>query len=235
MPNRHLKLLRFTALAAALALAACGRGSDEGNLAAVDAQGGNEADPALTSALEDQIAVDPQLAQQSNRNAVRPPETPTQAQYPAQGGGAAAPAGAAAAGGAAGPAATPASAAAGGGTGLAGNACLSGAGFSYDLGWAQRLSPTFPVYPGGKVTDAAGNDRNGCSARVVTFTSGHHFQRLLDWYNTQAVRAGYSSEHQIRDGDHILAGTNPRSGGAYYLIVTPRQNGSEVALIANGA
>jgi hypothetical protein len=231
MPNRHLKLLRFTALAAALALAACGRGGDEGNLAALGGQAGNDADPALTSALEDQIAVDPQLAQQSNRNAVRPPETPTQAQYPASQGGAAAPAGAPGR-----PAATPAAApAGGGGAGLAGNACLSGAGFSYGLGWAQRLSPTFPVYPGGKVTDAAGNDQNGCSARVVTFTSGHHFQRLLDWYNTQAVRAGFSSEHQIRDGDHILAGTNARSGGAYYLIVTPRQNGSEVALIANGA
>ena len=43
---------------------------------------GKDADPALTSTLEDQILVDPALAQQSNNNTVRPSETPTQAQYP---------------------------------------------------------------------------------------------------------------------------------------------------------
>jgi hypothetical protein len=251
MPNRPSKLLALTALSAALTLAACSRGQEEGNLAALDNQltTSNDADPALTSALQDQIAVDPQLAQQSNRNAVRPPETPTQAQYPTgqSGGGAPAQAGTGAPatagspgnGGAGGnggarPAVTPAGAPAGGGANLAGNACLTGAGFSYNMAWAQRLSPTFPVYPGGRVTDAAGNDQNGCSARVVTFVTGDNPQRVLDWYNTQAVRAGYTSEHQLREGDHILAGANQR-GAAYYLIVTPRQRGAEVALIANGA
>jgi hypothetical protein len=112
-------------------------------------------------------------------------------------------------------------------------ACLSGAGFTYNPAWSQRLSPTFPIYPGGKLTEAAGNNQNGCRARVVTFTTGDNFQRVLDWYNTQAVRAGYSSEHQVREGDHILAGANAGDGGAYYLIVTPRTNGAEVALIAN--
>ena len=84
MPNRLSNLLRCTALAVALALAACGADQDAGNLASLDnSLVGNDADPALTSALQDQIAVDPNLVNQSNRNAVRPPETPTQAQYPA--------------------------------------------------------------------------------------------------------------------------------------------------------
>jgi hypothetical protein len=232
MPNRAFQLLRFTALAGALALAACSRGGDEGNLASLDKElAGNDVDPALTSALADQISVDPTLANQSNRNAVRPPETPTQAPYPVT------PAGGATGG------AAPAKAGgdtgrqhdqlAGAARGEGGAACGSRVPFNYDLGWAGRLSPVFPVYPGAKITEAAGNDQGDCRVRVVTFTTSVGFQPLLDWYHTRAVRAGYSSEHQMRGGDHILAGTNESDGGAFYLIVTPGRNGSEVALIAN--
>ena len=226
MPNRTYRLLRFTALAAALALAACGRG-DEGNLASLDNQlAGNDVDPALTSALEDQIAVDPELAQQSNKNAVRPPETPTQAPYPQQGGGtlrAPEPGQKAAA--------QPAALASGG----PGGGCTDANRFDYNQAWAQKMPAAFPVYPGAKVTDAAANQQSGCSARVVTFTTGDNYQRVLDWYHTQAVRSGYTSEHQVREGDHILAGANEGKGAAFYLIATPKQNGSEVALIVNGA
>jgi hypothetical protein len=215
MTDRAFPLLRLTALAAALALAACNRTGDEENLADL----GNDADPALTSALNDQILVDDNLAAQSNRNAARPSSTPTQSQYPARDSGASAPAGAT----------TVAAAALGQGKG-----CSSGANFDYNLAWAKRLAPTFPVYPGGKVTEAAANNGKGCSLRVVSFTSGENWQRILDWYHTRAVRAGYSSEHQLRDGDHVLAGANERDkGGAFYLIVTPKSYGSEVSLIAN--
>ena len=75
--------LRPAILIAVMMLAACGSASDETELASLDNQiVGNDADPALTSALEDQILVDPTLSQQSNRNAVRPPESPVQAPYP---------------------------------------------------------------------------------------------------------------------------------------------------------
>lgn len=208
MPNRFM-LLRFSAIAAALALAACSTDAEE----SAQNQAGNDADPALTSALEDQILVDPGLAQQSNQNAVRTTETPSQAQYPAQGSG---------------------SPAAGAETALArGDAsCTAESQFDYGNGWVQRLPDAFPVIPGAKVTEAAGNDKGGCRARVVTFTTGHDWQRVLDWYHTRAVRAGYSSEQQVRDGDRILAGT-ANHGGAYFLIVTPKQQGAEVALIVN--
>jgi hypothetical protein len=89
------------------------------------------------------------------------------------------------------------------------------------------------VLPGAKITEAAANNEGVCKVRVVTFTSGADYQRVLDWYNTKAVQAGYTSEHQIRDGDHILAGTKDSENGAYYLIVTPKGRGSEVALITN--
>jgi hypothetical protein len=211
MTDRAFPLLRLTALAAVLALAACNRGGGENNLSEL----GNDADPAVTSALNDQILVDANLANQSNRNAARPAPTPAGAPYPASDA-----AGSAAVKGA--------SAALGQGTG-----CSDARRFDYNLAWAKRLAPNFPVYPGGRVTEAAANNSSGCSTRVVTFATADDWQRVLDWYHTKAVRAGYSSEHQVRDGDHILAGGNERDKGAFYLIVTPKPKGSEVALIAN--
>src|SRR5215213_10274196 len=178
MRDRAFPPLRATALAAALALAACNNGGGkEENLADL----GNDADPALTSALNDQILVDDNLAAQSNRNAARPSSTPAQAQYPTR------------------------DAAAGAATAAAqlgqGKGCSDAKRFDYNMSWAKRLAPNFQVYPGGKVTEAAANNSSGCSTRVVTFTTGENWQRILDWYHTRAVRAGYSSEHQLRDGD----------------------------------
>ena len=213
MTDRALTLLRLTALGAALALAACNRGGGEDNLADL----ANDADPAVTSALNDQILVDENLAAQSNRNAARPSPTPAGAPYPAPDASPSAP----------GKGANPPAALAGP------KGCSDPRRFDYNMAWANRLAPNFPVYPGGKVTEAAANNSGGCSTRVVTFATADNWQRVLDWYHTRAVGAGYSSEHQIRDGDHILAGGNDRDKGAFYLIVTPRPKGSEVALIAN--
>jgi hypothetical protein len=202
-------------LAAAAALAGCGRGDggEGNNLAALDNQlVGNDVDPALTSALADQIAVDPQLANQSNRNAVKTPPTPTQAQYPAPAPGQ--------------PATTPVAAPAGPG------GCALDGPFQTAAGWADRLPPAFPVYPGGKVTDAAGYDRGACRMRAVTFTAAADWRHVVDWYGAQAARAGYSADQQLRGEDHVVAGT--KGDDAYYLIVTPKGAASEVALIANG-
>lgn len=213
MTDRVLPLLRLTALGAALTLAACNRGGGEENLADL----GNNADAAVTSALNDQILVDENLATQSNKNAARPSPTPAGASYPAPEASPAAPGK---------PAGPPAALAESSG-------CSDAKRFDYNMAWAGKLSPNFPVYPNGKVTEAAANNSGGCSTRVVTFTTGDDWQRVLDWYHTRAVRAGFSSEHQVRQGDHILAGSNEGDKGAYYLIVTPKSKGSEVALIAN--
>lgn len=213
MTDRAFPLLRLTALGAALALAACNRGGGENNLADL----ANDADPAVTSALNDQILVDENLAAQSNRNAARPSPAPAGAPYPAPEASPSAP----------GKASSPPAALAGA------KGCSDARRFDYNMAWANRLGPNFPVYPGGKVTEAAANNSGGCSTRVVTFATADNWQRVLDWYHTKAVGAGYSSEHQIRDGDHILAGANERDKGAFYLIVTPKPKGAEVALIAN--
>jgi hypothetical protein len=224
MSNAQTRMARWTILPALLALTACAGDGDDaaGNQA-------NETDPALTSALEDQIAVDPQLSQQSNRNAVRPPETPSQAQYPTGGPAVQAPQARPASAETRAQHAQVSTAASGGG----GTACPGGAQYDYNPAWAGRLSPTFPVYPGGKITEAAGANQGDCRVRVVTFTTAEPYQRVLDYYHTQEVRAGYSSEHQLRESDHVLAGTRESDGGAFYVIVTPARTGAEVALIAN--
>ena len=192
-----------------LTLGAC-QGADE---AAKPDSRSNDADPAMTSALEDQILVDPALTQQSNKNAVRPAETPMQAQYPTEATGAAEQARLSL---------------------MNGNGAGCGNGpFNYDMTWAKRLPAELTLYPGARVTEAAGNNERGCSMRVVTFASADASARILDFYRGRALNAGYSAEQQRREGDHVLAGTNPRNGGHYYLIVTPKPAGSEVALIAN--
>ena len=219
MPHR----LRFTVLASLLVLAACA-GAPQNNLAALDNElMGNAQDPALTSALEDQILVDPNLVGQSQPNSARPAEAPIQAQYPE----------------AADP--TRPGAVAGGArvqqasgtSGAVQGVSSCGANYQYGPEWANRLPAAFPAYPGGRVTEAAGHNDGGCRMRVVTFTTGDPYGRVLEHYRSLAARAGFTAEHQRRGADHVLGGTNQSTDGAFYLIVTPVQGGSEVALIAN--
>ena len=201
--------LRSAALASLFALAACG-GSGDNNLAALDNELlANGADPALTSALEDQILVDPNLVQQAHPNAVRPPESPVQAQYPA---GSAAEGARRAVSGPGNDARV---------SFVAGEPTACGARFDYGAQWVGRLPAEFPLYPGARVTEAAGNNTGDPSDRVL----GH--------YHALAARAGYSAEQQQRGGDRVLGGVNSRTDGAYYLIVTPAESGSDVALIVN--
>ncbi len=216
MPSRPVMLFRLTAFAAALALAACGE-----RTVANDGAAARDADPALTSALEDQVLSDPNLSQQANRLSVRPPELPTRAEYPPEDSG---PAGR--------PAGRRASLDHPGAPQARGN-CGVAAEFRYGMEWAQRLPAAFPPYPGGRVTEAAGQDSGECRVRVVTFRTADPYQRVIDWYHQRAVQAGFSAEQQPRGRDHVLGGVNQGTNGAYYLIVTPIESGSEVALIVN--
>jgi hypothetical protein len=217
MPGRAATRRAF-ALAGFALLAACGRQDDGNNLAAIDnILIANGADPAVTRALEDQIMVDSNLNQQSHPNTVRPPETPTEAQYPPAG----------QSGGSSGATASASRAAAV----AAPSASACGAAFDYGAEWAGRMPAEFPAYPGGRVTEAAGNDHGDCRMRVVTFTTADPANRVLEHYRSLASRGGYSAEQQARGADQVLGGTNGER--AYYLIVTPASAGSEVALIVN--
>jgi hypothetical protein len=218
---------RLLTLAAALAVGACSSGGDNALAEMDNALLANGVDPALTSALEDQILVDPNLVQQANPNTVRPPEAPVQAQYPAGSARAEAAlasmqsAGAATDGGRqARPSATA-------------GPCGTSLPFDHGAQWARRLPAEFPLYPGGQVTEAAGSDQGRCRMRVVTFSTADPYPRVLQYYRSLAAQAGFSAEHQKRGQDHVLGGVKESNDGAYYLIVTPKAQGSEVALIAN--
>jgi hypothetical protein len=216
MSNRISTLVRCTFIGAALTLAACQRSETEQRASLANEITGNQADPALTSALEDPILTDPALSQQSNRNAVRPSNEPVQAQYPT----------------------ASVETTSAGHREMAkmanGEGKICGAPLQNDMAWSRRLPPAFPLLPGARVTDAAGNNVGACRGRVIAFTSNAAPERVIDWYRERAARAGYSAEHQRQQNDYILAGANGGSGGAYYLIVTPRdRGGSQIALIAN--
>lgn len=252
---------RGAMVALALAVAACGQreGADR-NLDALDNElvesgsgSANTRDPAMMAALQDQIMVDPALAQQSNTDTVRPPAQPYSGAVPAD--DVARP-----------PASAPMSThgiatsdavkpdpapQAGGCPGCAAKkqsltlgalvsrqpdrrtAACAGA-MRYSARWAERLPADLPLYPGARVSEAAGADSATCRVRAVSFSTDASPQTVLDWYYARATGAGYSAEHQADGAEHMLGGTRGGDGGAYAVILTARHGGgTEVDLLAN--
>jgi predicted small lipoprotein YifL len=216
-------------LALVLALSACGKKEDKGD---------NVIDPAAANALEDQIMVDPNLVGPANRFG-RTGTTGSEAPIPAPGTG--------------GPAVQPGklmrapapTTASGTGSitlgerasdqaarGQASAACEKN--FHYSASWAALLPEAFPLYPDAQVMEAAGNNTPPCRMRLVSFVSKAPLQTLIDFYYTQAVRNGFTSEHQLADGEHILAGTREKDDGVYYLSLNARKGGgTDVDMIVN--
>ncbi len=226
-------------LALLLALAACSRSeSQPQDIDALDrelteASRGNGTDPAIATALHDQIMVDPTLARQSNANAVKPPPRPDSGAVPADppltdpvatAGLRHAPAPAGACADCKTPALTLGA--------LAARQHPACAAVSYSFGWANRLPAALPLYPGAQVREAAGTDAGGCALRFVSFASGAAPAKLIDWYFTRATIAGYSAEQRADGPTRLLGGT--RGVAAYVLYVSPRDGGgTDVDLIAN--
>jgi hypothetical protein len=235
----------ISALALMLGLAACNKKPADKDVAKMDSElvgNATEADPALTNALQDQIMVDPNLTQQANDHSARPADNRRQAPIPPGTTIANAPAVSAPKGALRAPAPTPASTSSRMTLGelAKSQATLSRRGpgcdhnVQYSAAWANRLPSAIPLYPDARVNEAAGSDTAACRLRVVSFASAAQLQTLIDWYYTVAIRAGYSSEHQQKDGQHILAGAREKDGGAYYIYFTRRPGGgTDVDLIAN--
>ncbi|WP_298398870.1 hypothetical protein [Sphingobium sp.] len=235
-------------LSLVLALAACGKGDKEANLAALDAQlTNNVADPALKGALADPIVVDPQLVGQSNRNAVRPADKPANGALPALTGDAGAaqaqavklaggkllPAPAASAGEAMASAATLGAVAREQASRRGGNGNCAKK-LNYGMEWAQRLPEPFALYPGAQLTEAAGTQADGCTLRAASFVTPVPRQGVMDYYYTIARRAGYDGEHRILGGDHVLGGTRGADGSAYFILFTDAPGGkTSVDIIAD--
>jgi hypothetical protein len=233
----------------ALPLAACGSQDKDSSLAALDAQLTNNAvDPALKSALGDQIVVDPNLVDQSNKTAVRPADQPADAALPVLTGDA-------------GKAAAEAARLAGGKL-LSAPAPTEGAAMESDVtlgalareqsqrgggnagcskklvyanGWADRLPEPFTLYPGAALMEAAGADQGGCTLRAASFTTPVPKAQVIDYYFTQAKRAGFNAEHRILGGDNVLGGARSSDGNAYFIVFADAGGGkTSVDIIADG-
>ncbi len=242
-----LRPLTWT-LFAALVLSGCGKTpEEEAALAALDnsltqANGASSAsDPALQSALKDQIMVDPALVQQANADTLRPPAQPESGAVPPDDIAAAArkPSGPEALRSAPPPSGECRQCAAARRTltlgalaqaqGRQGKCATS---VAYSTSWANRLPREVPLYPDARVAEAAGADGDGCALRVVSFASAAPMQRLLDWYYTKTTNAGFSAERGADGAEHILAGT--KKGAAFMIIFRNRKGGgTDVDLMAD--
>lgn len=104
----------------------------------------------------------------------------------------------------------------------------------YGAGWANRMPPEFPVYPKGRVKEAAGVDGGICDIRVVSFTTSAGRQSVADYYYTRARRSGFTADYEIRDGEHVLGGIRDNDGGAYVITLTALGGGgTAVDIVAN--
>ena len=233
-----------SALLLPLALAACNRSStDQQDLNSLDAELTNGAvrDPAVAESLGSQIMVDPRLAQSSNTDAVRPPPRPDSGAVPPEGPLNADPVDAKTLQRAPAPSNDcPECKTANGALTLGAlaerqktpdaGACARQIGYS--AGWANRLPADLPLYPGARLTEAAGADRDGCRLRVVSFASAAPMQKMLDYYFTKARTAGYSAGHSTEGKPHVLGGV--RGNDAYVVYVTARAGGgSDVDMVSN--
>lgn len=238
-----------------LALGACAQANDaDSNLDLLDAEladgnsTGNGRDPAMMSALQDQIMVDPALAAQANYDAIRPPGQPYSTQVPPDMVAGAAPPGAdmsssetlkPAPAPVGGKGCTQCDAARealtlGGLVERQSNRAARGcaASISYSTRWALRLPPSVPLYPDARVSEAAGSETGPCALRVVSFATAAPVQRVLDWYYTRVSKAGFSAEHEAEGDEHVLAGT--QGDAAYAVFATARADGgTDVDLVAN--
>ncbi|MBW4331522.1 hypothetical protein KY084_11650 [Stakelama sp. CBK3Z-3] len=246
--RRFGKAARAALIAVPMILAGCSGGDDDSALDNLDSDlvdTANSTDPAVTGALQDQIMVDPTLADQRNGNAVRPPGKPYSGALPDSG----------VAGRASGdagklmqaPAPTPAKdcpacKASGNSVTLGalaqqqGNGRVAGcaADIRYSTRWAARMPTDMPLYPGAKVIEAAGTDKDACRLRIVNFQTSTPLDTMVNWYYTRARRAGFTAEHQIDGTEHILGGTRARDDGAYVLWLRPRDGGgTDIDIVTN--
>lgn len=107
----------------------------------------------------------------------------------------------------------------------------NGCDFKNDFAWAARLPTAVALYPGAKVSEAAGSDAAGCRRRIVSFTAAAAPAQILEHYRARVTAAGYSVEHLVEGGADVLGGT--RGEAAYYLTVRPAPGGSAVDLVVN--
>lgn len=206
-----------------LALAACG-GNNDAALNDLDARlGKNDADPALTVPLQDQIMVDPALSQQANEDAVRPAERPVQTPIPPGEGG---PSGG-----------NPAQTLGALASEQARIAKDRFAGCSLDVAysaqWAARLPGDLPLYPKARVVEAAGSNSGNCALRAVTAIAPAAPDAVAKHYSDIASRSGFRANTTTEDGNMMVSGWRPSDGAAFYVTIRADAGGTATDFVSN--
>jgi hypothetical protein len=226
----QVRILPLAQLLACALLVACGAdqvGKDDQN-----------GDPAIESALEEQLLIDPDLIDQNLAgSAIDVPLPDRSLPQPELGDRALSAAREAAFGELGGsesivPAPAPVANSEGYRAAAAvPRACMGNVGFS--ARWAAQMPPAMPVFPLGAVQQAAGSDHHGCSLRLARFITPVPVAEVLDYYHTRARLAEMSGTHAQADGTDILWGA--RQSARYVLYVRPyADGGSEVDLLTIG-
>lgn len=237
--------------AMALMLSACGVSND------ADEETDAARDPAVAGALEDELLVDPDLAESSNQNNALDPQGANSGAVPVTAADAkAAKEAAIAALGSKGILSAPEPKRATAedckgcednrsGVTLGAKAQMQRGGKSaagacdatlvYDAKWAARMPKEFAVYPKANVKEAAGVENGKCDLRAVSFTSAASIKDVVDYYFTKAKRGKYSAEYLVRDdGDHMLGGVRKADDAAYVIFLRKLRGGAtEVDIVAS--
>ncbi|MEO1044409.1 MAG: hypothetical protein AAFX04_03095 [Pseudomonadota bacterium] len=233
--------------AMALLLSACGVGNE------AEEETDAARDPAVAGALEDELLVDPDLAESSNQNNALDPQGANSGAVPVTAADSRAAVAAANAefaeeGMLGAPRPDKASdedcrGCDGGRSGVtlgAKAAMQQGKGgcdakLKYDAKWATRMPPEFNVYPQANVREAAGVENGQCDLRAVSFTSPAGIKDIVDYYFTKAQRGGYTAQYLVRDdGDHMLGGIRNSDNGAYVIFLRTLKGGAtEVDIVAS--
>jgi hypothetical protein len=254
----RLNVPLLLSVALALPLMACGETvSDEVAVADLDNKlAGKGSDPAMNTALNDRILVDPELTDSANVNTVKDSDKPLSGAIPADvgpdtSGYSADRSVEALNSGAILRAPKPKVVAAEDCTNCAANrgqtlgALASDEGVTrgkgtcdaklqYGAAWASRMPTEFPIYPRSRVKEAGGVDGGICDIRVVTFTTSVAMQNVVDYYYTRARKSGFSADYELRAGEHALGGTRDNDGGAYFITFHPAPGGgTSVDIVAN--
>jgi hypothetical protein len=257
--RKSLSTSRKFAIAASLlalpfALSACGtKDKDEDAIAQLDEKlTGQGSDPAMNTALDDRILVDPALTDSANVTTVREASQPLNGALPADNGyegstpGKAdlqdtkiirAPAPTIVEAGDCKSCGEKRAVTLGGmanDQGVRRGKGTCDAKLQYGANWATRMPTEFPVYPKGRVKEAGGVDGGVCNIRVVSFTTSAARQDVVDYYYSRAKHSGFSADYEIRAGEHTLGGVRNNDGGAFVVTFGPAPGGATaVDIVAN--
>jgi hypothetical protein len=242
------------ALSATFGLVACGKTKD--NKAAVDALdeklAGKGSDPAMNTAIDDRILVDPEMTDGANVTVVKTADKPLNGALPPDNGYD----GDIASGEELDSAKLlrapkPTVIAAENCTNCGDNRAVTlgalaeqqgvkrgkgtcDAKLEYGAGWATRMPYEFPVFPRGRVKEAGGVENGLCDIRAVSFSTSAAMQDVVDYYYSRAKHAGFSADYEIRAGAHVLGGVRDKDGGAYVITLNAHPGGgTAVDIVAN--